>query len=65
MKFLDIPKLALLTAYLSSREVGDTVLTAKLEAFSCALASPLPFSPSHTPAPFPFAPHAANYVGMP
>jgi hypothetical protein len=36
MKFLDVPKLAVLTAYLSGRELGDTVLSAKVEAFSCA-----------------------------
>jgi hypothetical protein len=38
MKYLDVPKLAVLTAYLSGRELGDTILSAKVEAFSCACA---------------------------
>ena len=35
MKFLDIPSLAMLTAYLSGKEVGDFVLIARIEAYSC------------------------------
>lgn len=55
MKFLDIPQLALLTAYLSGRELGDTVLSAKVEAFSCAChaggrpAPHAPVTPCHSP----------------
>ncbi len=37
MKFLDIPNLAMLTTYLSGKELGDFVLVARIEAYSCAM----------------------------
>lgn len=35
MKFLDNEKLAVLSNYLSGREVGDKILDGKIEAYSC------------------------------
>lgn len=35
MKFLEQPQLEMLTSFLSNREVGDSILHGRIEAFSC------------------------------
>merc|ERR1719267_36830 len=35
MKFLEQPRLAMLSAFLGNRELGDRIINGRIEAFSC------------------------------